>query len=70
MAFDVNEAGVQISSYPLLLLLRRAFRVQPPQVNVLDFVLDEFFDIRAKLSAGATREQVPEMLQNTLAERF
>jgi uncharacterized protein (TIGR03435 family) len=70
IAFDVNEAGVQIRGYQLRLILTRAFRIQPPQLVAPDFANDVFFDIRATLPAGATREQVPEMLQSVLAERF
>jgi uncharacterized protein (TIGR03435 family) len=40
------------------------------QVDAPDFALDEFFDIQATLPAGATPEQVPEMLQAMLVERF
>ena len=70
IAFNVNGARVQISSTYLLGLLMRAFRVQPPQVDAPAFARDEFFDIQATLPEGATREQVPEMLQAMLAERF
>jgi len=70
IAFNVNGAHVQISEYYLFGLLTRAFRVQPPQVDAPDFTRDEFFDIQATLPEGATREQVPEMLQSMLAERF
>jgi len=70
MAFDVDERGVQISGYPLRLILTRAFRVQPPQLDAPDFVSDEFFAIQATFPAGATRDQLPEMLQAMLAERF
>jgi uncharacterized protein (TIGR03435 family) len=50
--------------------LTRAFRVQSRQVDAPDFARDEFFEIQATLPAGATPEQVPEMLQAMLAERF
>jgi uncharacterized protein (TIGR03435 family) len=70
IAFDVNGARVQITGYPLLTLLTRAFRVQPPQVEAPDFARSEYFEIQAALPEGATREQVPEILQTMLAERF
>jgi uncharacterized protein (TIGR03435 family) len=50
--------------------LSRAFRVEPQQVDVGSFRGAETFEIQAKLPAGATGEQVPEMLQSMLAERF
>ncbi len=71
IAFTISGARVQISGYPLLALLMKAFRVQLPQVDVRRISLDsEYFEIQATLPAGATSEQVPEMLQAMLAERF
>jgi uncharacterized protein (TIGR03435 family) len=51
-------------------LLARAFQVELRQLDVPDFARTEYFDIEATLPAGATREQVPEMLRTMLAERF
>ena len=71
VAFKVDGARVQIIGYPLLAILMRAFRVEPAQVDASRISLDsEFFEIQATLPAGATPEQVPEMLQAMLAERF
>jgi len=70
IAFNVTGPHVQISDYYLMGLLTRAFRVEFPQVDAPDFAREEFFDIQATLPEGATREQVPEMLQAMLAERF
>ena len=70
IAFNVNGARIQISGYTPLALLTRAFRVEPPQVAAPDFARGEYFEIQATLPAGATPEQVPEMLQTMLAERF
>jgi uncharacterized protein (TIGR03435 family) len=72
IAFNVNGARVQISGYALLGLLSRAFRVELAQVDISRISLtgSGYFDIQATLPAGATPEQVPEMLQNMLAERF
>jgi uncharacterized protein (TIGR03435 family) len=70
-AFNVNGAHVQISGYTLLGLLTGAFRLQRPQVDVSRISLgSDYFDIQATLPPGATPEQVPEMLQVMLAERF
>jgi uncharacterized protein (TIGR03435 family) len=69
-AFKVNGARVQIRSDRLLDLVTRAFRVPLSQVEAPDFARDAFFEIQATLPAGATPEQVPEMLQAMLAERF
>jgi uncharacterized protein (TIGR03435 family) len=61
---------VRIVGFTPLVLLARAFRVEPPQVEAPDFASSEFFEIQATLPVGATREQVPEMLQTMFAERF
>jgi len=69
-AFNVNGARVDIRNCWLFGLLTRAFRIERLQVDAPDFARDEVFDIQATLPAGATPEQVPEMLQAMLAERF
>jgi uncharacterized protein (TIGR03435 family) len=70
LAFDVDAARVRILGFTPLALLARAFRVETPQVDTPDFARSEYFEIQATLPAGATREQVPEMLQTMFAERF
>jgi uncharacterized protein (TIGR03435 family) len=70
MRITVNAARVQLNGVPAISLLTRAFRVQSRQVDAPDFARDAFFEIQATLPAGATPEQVPEMLQAMLAERF
>ena len=59
---------VQIGGSPPM-LVSSAFRVPLQQVVVPDS-LDGFFNIQATIPDGATRDQVPEMLQAMLAERF
>jgi uncharacterized protein (TIGR03435 family) len=51
-------------------LIRVAYRVKPYQISGPDWMASERFDVLAKLPEGASREQVPEMLQALLAERF
>ena len=68
--FNVGGTRVQITGYPLFLLLTRAFRVESRQLDAPDFTHSEFFDMQATLPAGATPEQVPEMLQAMFVERF
>jgi uncharacterized protein (TIGR03435 family) len=51
-------------------LLRIAFGVKIYQVQVPSSVKDEQFYIAAKIPAGATKEQVRQMVQNLLIERF
>jgi uncharacterized protein (TIGR03435 family) len=51
-------------------VLRLAFRVKPYQLVAPGWLSEVRVDIQATLPAGATRQQVPEMLQALLAERF
>ena len=70
VAMDIDAARVRIGGYTTAALLTAAFRVPLPQVDAPDFARREYFEIQATLPAGATREQVPEMLQTMLIERF
>src|SRR5438093_947265 len=63
LVFNIDAARVRIVGYTPFWLLARAFRVEQPQVDAPDFARREYFEIQATLPAGATREQVPEMLQ-------
>jgi uncharacterized protein (TIGR03435 family) len=66
---SISGAHVQIN-LPTISLLTRAFRIELAQVNAPDFARDAFFEIQATLPARAKPEQVPEMLQAMLADRF
>ena len=70
VALDIDAARVRISGYTPAALLSTAFRVPLAQVDAPDFARSEYYEIQATLPPGATREQVPEMLQAMLAERF
>jgi uncharacterized protein (TIGR03435 family) len=66
----IDGARVDIGNLPLAELIRIAYRVKPYQISGPDWMGAERFDVLAKLPEGATPEQVPEMLQALLAERF
>lgn len=51
-------------------VIRTAYRVKDFQIDGPDWLSSTRFDIVAKFPAGATRDQVPEMLQSLLTERF
>jgi uncharacterized protein (TIGR03435 family) len=69
-AFKVDGAQVEIRGYPPLSIISRAFRVPVQRVVAPDFARSQYFEIRATLPEGAKPDQVPEMLQSMLAERF
>ncbi len=66
----VDGAQVHYTYFSLQDYLRLAYKVKAFQISGPDFLASARFDIDAKLPSGATREQVPEMLQSLLAERF
>ena len=70
IGMKIDAARVDIGSLSLADLIRIAYRVKAYQVSGPDWMSTERFDVRAKLPEGATQEQVPEMLQALLAERF
>ena len=51
-------------------IVRIAFHVKDFQVKGPEWMLADRFDIQAKLPQGATLDQVPQMLQALLVERF
>jgi len=50
--------------------IRVAYRVKDFQVQGPEWIGDTRFDIVAKLPAGSSKDQIPEMLQALLADRF
>jgi uncharacterized protein (TIGR03435 family) len=64
--------GAQLHSRSLALrdYIQSAYKVKNYQVEGPAWLGSERYEIDAKLPAGATREQVPEMLQSLFADRF
>jgi uncharacterized protein (TIGR03435 family) len=66
-----SDAGmVRYTNVSLKDCIRTAYRVKDFQVQGPEWIDSARFDISAKLPAGASENQVPEMLQTLLAERF
>jgi uncharacterized protein (TIGR03435 family) len=51
-------------------VIRVAFKVRPDQISGPDWLTSERYIISAKYPAGATKDDVPAMLQALLADRF
>lgn len=66
----VTETRVDLINYPVRGLLLTALRVPEYQLAAPDWVRDVRIDISATLPAGASRAQVPGMLQDLLRRRF
>ena len=61
---------ISIKSVSLASLLARAYGLKPRQINGPDWITTQFYDLNAKLPAGATPDQIPAMLQQLITERF
>lgn len=72
VGMKIDAARVDIGSFPLMQLICKAYDVKAYQVSGPSWLTmgGQRFDIVATLPPGATKEQVPEMLQSLLAERF
>lgn len=70
IGMKVDAARVDIGSLSLADLIRIAYRVKPYQISGPSWMGVERFNIQGRIPDGATAEQVPEMLQALLAERF
>src|SRR5262245_39235320 len=66
----ISGSQLRISYLSLKDYVSRAFRVRDAQISAPDWLTQARFDIAAKLPDGASTEQVPEMLQTLLTERF
>jgi len=66
----IDGAMVRYTSLPMKSYIRMAYRVNDYQVSGPDWLASDNFDIAAKLPDGATRAQLPEMIQSLLADRF
>ena len=70
--FTVNASQVRIRYWALSNLILKAYGVQLYQLSAPDWTRTESatFDVLAKIPEGGTPDQVPEMLQTLLKERF
>lgn len=71
-AVGVHIDGAQFRSsyFTLKDYVRVAYRLRNTQITGPDWVGTERFDIAAKIPAGVKSDQVPEMLQSLLEDRF
>ena len=68
MTVDAQRVDIGFLSLPELITI--AYKLKRYQIVVPDWMASQRFDVQAKLPEGASSEQVPEMLQALLAERF
>jgi uncharacterized protein (TIGR03435 family) len=70
IGLKVDIQQVDIGYYTLAQLIVYAYNVKPYQVIGPDWIKSAHWDIAATLPEGANKDQVPEMMQALLAERF
>jgi uncharacterized protein (TIGR03435 family) len=70
VGINVQGLRVDIGYLSLADLITIAFKVKPSQISGPEWMKGERFDILAKMPDGATKDEMPEMLQALLAERF
>jgi uncharacterized protein (TIGR03435 family) len=66
----IDDARVELGSQTLAYILETAYGVNEDQWTGPDWLNDARFDVNAKIPAGATKKDVPVMLQHMLADRF
>ena len=66
----ITDSRVDLKSASLSELVAMAYRLKPYQLTAPDWMQSERFDVMATIPAGGNKEQVPEMMQALLADRF
>jgi uncharacterized protein (TIGR03435 family) len=66
----IDDALVDFSNISLMNLITIAYKVDQDYVSGPGWLADQNFAVNAKLPAGSSKSQVPEMLQRMLADRF
>src|SRR5215467_10908638 len=70
IGMKVDGARVDIGYMSLTDIIGNAYKVKKYQISGPDWMGSQRFDILAKLPDGASKDQVPEMLQDLLIQRF
>ncbi|HZT37321.1 MAG TPA: TIGR03435 family protein [Bryobacteraceae bacterium] len=70
IGLQADAAMLRYTNVSLKEVIRIAYRVKDFQIRGPDWIDSARFDIVAKLPAGASQDQIPEMLQDLLTERF
>jgi uncharacterized protein (TIGR03435 family) len=70
LGLHIDGSHVRISSFSLRDLVVRAYNVKSAQVSGPDWIFTERFDVTATLPDGSTPNDIPDMLQTLLADRF
>ncbi|HLH30035.1 MAG TPA: TIGR03435 family protein [Terriglobia bacterium] len=66
----IDGAQVSLTGLSIRDIMTMSYRVQPSQISGPDWIASQRYNVVAKLPDGATQDQVPQMLQNLLLDRF
>lgn len=67
---SIGPGSVTLKGLPLKAVLMEAFKVELDDIEGPSWLASDCFEISAKMPEGATRDQLPAMLQALLIERF
>jgi uncharacterized protein (TIGR03435 family) len=67
---NIDNVRADFGYLPLNNMIMYAYKLKQYQLSAPDWLMASAFEIHAKLPEGGTKEQVPEMMQSLLAERF
>lgn len=70
LGMRMDAAQFDIKFMPLANLIAMAYKLKPNQIAGPDWMKSTLWEIHAKLPAGSNKEQINEMMQSLLAERF
>ncbi len=70
LGMRMDGTRVDFRFMPLVGLLATAYKVKTYQIAGPDWVKTQMYEIHAKLPEGSNKDQIPEMMQTLLAERF
>jgi len=73
LGMKIDAARVDIGNWTIMQMICEAYKLKPYQVTAPDWVKSlqaQRFDVIATMPAGSNKDQVPQMLQAMLAERF
>ncbi|HXS98298.1 MAG TPA: TIGR03435 family protein [Candidatus Limnocylindrales bacterium] len=65
-----GEVGYRGNNAPLMLYLQVAYQIRPAQIVAPEWVNSELIDVEAKAGRTCTADELHEMLQHLLEERF
>jgi uncharacterized protein (TIGR03435 family) len=70
MKNSVDPGMIALHGDPLIVVIMEAFKVKMDQIKGPSWLGSDCFTINAKMPPGATKDQLPAMLQSLLSERF